>query len=351
MHEKIDHPTFQDIALKAGVSTSSVSRVLNNVQPISESLKKKVLAAAKEVGYSGLRKTSSREDLGSIAVLIPDGANPFFMELVKGIQDQAMRYGFITNIVVAESNRDYVRRILDWLKSCRCIGLIVCSDLVQVTEDELVELQEALEIPVVQIDAYFQRAEFCQIEIDYVAAMKNAAQHLLDLGHREFAYLGGMGIEGISNRKLNGIQSALAEAGIALKNELCVSGLPTIEWGFLGMNSLLDLRPSHPFTAILAHNDLSAIGALHAIRERGLLVPQDISLVGFDGISLAAHTNPPLTTVEMPKYKMGTLAMQMLVQKRQHSPANIGPFTLMECPLIVRDSTGPVRTPSGKSGG
>jgi LacI family transcriptional regulator len=334
-------PTFQDIAELAGVSTSSVSRVLNNVQPISVELKQKVIAAAKAVGYTNSRRARGADDPGSVAILVPDGGNPFFTELVKGMQDQAMRYGFILSTVVVEQNRDYVRRLIDFLISSNCAGLIVCSSCEGIQDEDLARLQEALGTPIVQIDGRYQIPDIASIEVDYVKAMQSAVRHLFELGHRRFAYLGNMGA--ISQRKLEGISNALSTEGIAIDEELCISGLPTIEWGFHGTNTLLDVLAEKRFTAILAHNDLSAIGALHAIRQRGLSVPNDLSLVGFDDIAMASHTNPPLTTISTPKYQMGALAMQMLVQKREHAPVSIGPFTIMESPLVIRESTGPAK--------
>ena len=334
-------PTFQDIAELAGVSTSSVSRVLNNVPPISVELKQKVIAAAKAVGYTNFRRPREMEDPGSIAVLIPDGTNPFFTELGKVMQDQALRYGFILSTFVVEQNRDYVRRLIDFLISSNCAGVVVCSSCEGVQDEDLIRLQEALNTPIVQIDGRYHIPDMASIEVDYVKAMQSAVYHLFELGHRRFAYLGNNGA--ISQRKFEGISKALSTKGLEMDEELCISGLPTIEWGFHGTNTLLDIMAEKKFTAILAHNDLSAIGALHAIRQRGLSVPNDLSLVGFDDIAMASHTNPPLTTISTPKYQMGALAMQLLVQKREHVPVSIDLFTIMESLLVIRDSTGPAK--------
>jgi DNA-binding LacI/PurR family transcriptional regulator len=130
---------------------------------------------------------------------------------------------------------------------------------------------------------------------------------------------------------------------LCLRPEWSISNFPNVEGGFQGMSALLAQSGAEPPTAVVAYNDMIAIGALNAIRNHGLRVPEDISVVGFDGISIAAHTNPPLTTINQPKFQMGSLAMRMLHAMIRGQDMPGGGYTLMESPLIIRGSTAPPR--------
>lgn len=146
----------------------------------------------------------------------------------------------------------------------------------------------------------------------------------------------------MSKARRSGMESALGEAGLSLKEEWCPSSFPNVDGGFQAMSKLLALPTSDRPTAVIAFNDIMALGAMHAIRSHRLKVPEDISVVGFDDIAMAAHANPPLTTVSQPRYQMGQLAMRMLRQMIRGETHLGGSYTLVESPLIVRESTAPI---------
>jgi DNA-binding LacI/PurR family transcriptional regulator len=177
--------------------------------------------------------------------------------------------------------------------------------------------------------------------IDIKSAAYRATQHLLNLNHTRIAYLAGHNsIEGSIARQ-QGIELALGEAGLSLPTQWHPVGFRTTEGGFQAMSALLAMPEAERPTAVIAFNDLMALGALQAARTHGLHVPYDISIVGFDDIAMAAHANPPLTTVDLPKYYLGQLAVRMLRQMRQDlSPPRS--YNLLEGRLVVRESTAPV---------
>jgi DNA-binding LacI/PurR family transcriptional regulator len=184
------------------------------------------------------------------------------------------------------------------------------------------------------------------VVVDFTAATYQVTQHLLNLQHSRIAYLGGLVNSETSQQRRTGIQTALAEANLSLRPEWCVNSFPNVEGGFQAMSSLLAQNGTERPTAVIAYNDMLAIGALNAIRTHRLRVPEDISVVGFDGISIAAYTNPPLTTINQPKFQMGKLAMRILHAMIQGQEMPGGGYTLMESPLIIRGSTAP---PSNES--
>jgi DNA-binding LacI/PurR family transcriptional regulator len=177
--------------------------------------------------------------------------------------------------------------------------------------------------------------------VDSQNATYRATRHLLDLHHTRIAFIAGPSTSEAALARRRGIEAALAEAGLALPGEWCVSSLPDVNGGFLATSALLALPSEHRPTAVIAYNDIMALGALHAARAHHLRVPDDLSVVGFDDIAMAAHANPPLTTISQPKYRLGRVAMRLVrhMMEGQRPPGE--GYTLMESPLIVRESTGP----------
>jgi DNA-binding LacI/PurR family transcriptional regulator len=174
---------------------------------------------------------------------------------------------------------------------------------------------------------------------DINAASYRATQHLLNLNHTRIGYLAAD--KDSKKDQQEGVDLALAEAGLSLPSEWRPVGFRTIEGGFQAMSALLALPEARRPTAVIAFNDLMAVGALQAVRSYGLRVPRDMSIVGFDDIPMAAHTAPPLTTVDVPKYYMGQLAVRLLRQLHE-SQTPLRSHSLVEARLIIRESTAPL---------
>ena len=335
-------PKLVDVAQYAGVSPATVSRVLNNTAPVHESTRERVQAAIAMLGYQHpLNTPDSQATSGTIALLLTDILNPFFLEVIHGIEDEAESSGLM--LLLCTTSEDPVRekKVLQALSERHVDGIIALAGQARIPTEDLIALHEYKNTPLVVINRRLNRPDIPCIVVDLENAAYRSAQHLLDLNHTRLAYLAGLETSESSRARRLGIEAALQEAGLTLPPEMCPASFPSIEGGFQAMSALLSFPEEKWPTAIIAYNDIMAFGALHALRTQGLHVPNDMSVVGCDGLVMAAHCNPPLTTIDQPKYAMGRLAMQTVRQmlNNQHSP--MGGYTLLESPLIIRESSGP----------
>jgi DNA-binding LacI/PurR family transcriptional regulator len=331
-------PTIHDVARYAKVSIASVSRVLNNVPPISDELRAAVEAGIAAVGYSAKRSSASFQP--SIVALIGDTANTYYSEILSGIQDQAARHGLLVQIFVHQTDPDFSTRLSRWLMRSPAEGLILCGSTGP-SEEELIRIRDFGHIPIVAINRPLKMSHIPSVRIDYERAIAKGVRHIVQLKHRRIAFLNGAETVHSSKAKRIGVEKTLEELGFPLTEGLHVRRSEGIEGGFEAMNILLDLPKDRRPTAVIASNDLMALGAMHAIRTHGLAIPGDISVIGFDDIAVAAHANPPLTTISPPKFEMGAKAAELLLhQGERHSTAR-DVYMVMESPLIVRESSGP----------
>ncbi|GHO47329.1 LacI family DNA-binding transcriptional regulator [Ktedonospora formicarum] len=330
-----------DVARTAGVSPTTVSRVLNNTGPVNEGTRARVLAIVAELGYkpTGGVRPQPRKEQRTIALLISDILNPFFPEIVRGVEDEAGTNGLTMLLCNTSEDPQREAQALTTLIERQVDGIIVCASRIE--SSALVTLYEQSKIPLVIINKNLNHPEIPCVLIDFENAAYRSTQHLLRLNHTRIAYLAGNSLASPSLARRRGIDMALRERNRTLQPEWCPTSFPNVEGGFQAMSSLLSRPRAEQPTAVIAYNDIMALGALHAIRTYGLRVPDDISVVGCDGIVMAAHSNPPLTTIDQPKYRMGQLAMQMLRLLIEGRNVPSSGYTLMESPLIVRESTAP----------
>jgi LacI family transcriptional regulator len=336
-------PTLVEVARQAGVSPATVSRVLNRSANVNAPTRERVLTAMLALGLdvpSPAAVTPKAKNLqGVIALLITDILNPFFPEVVRGVEEEAAISEHALMLCNTSEDHRREQQILQMLTERQVDGLIVCAS--RLASKDLIALHERNKTPMVVINRRLDYPGIPCITVDFENAAYRAAQHLLRLNHRRIAYLASQANSESSQARRRGIEQALNEHNLTLPPEFCTNSYPSIEGGFQAMSSLLTLPANQQPSAVIAYNDVMALGALHAIRTYRVQVPEEISVMGFDGIALAAHSNPPLTTIEQPKYRMGKLAMQMLRQVIQGQPALGTGYTLMESPLVVRESTGP----------
>jgi DNA-binding LacI/PurR family transcriptional regulator len=328
-------PGLNEVARRAGVSPASVSRVLNGVQPISERLRLGVEKAVRELGYIPRNPTATRGS-SILAVFTADLLNPVFNEIIAGIEDRAAAHGLTSVLIDLRGGRTVWDQVKNSLTGHKPRGYIVLGTVLN--EQTLTDFALQGKAPLVVVNQVIRHPTVRSINIDHAKATYGAAVHLLNLRHRRIAFLGGSASSLVNLEKINGVRTALGEAGLELQAKNVITGLPTIEWGFQAMKSLLgrpaDARP----TAVVCACDLIALGALHAIRSSGLSVPRDISVVGFDDITMACHSNPALTTVSPPKYEMGGLAVDLLLPHADEA-THITDYVMIESPLVVREST------------
>ncbi len=304
-------PRLLDVARYARVSPATVSRVLNNTGPVNAKTRERVLEAMTTLGYN----ENGAKTL--IALLITDILNPFFSELVQAVEDEIEDSGFGLMLFNASEETQREQKALRSLASWSVKGIISCTW--HTSTDDLIALHATNNTPLVVINRRIDHPEIPCIVVDFKDAMYRATRHLLGLHHKRIAYLS--------------------------PPEWCPTSFPSIEGGFQAMSALLDLVKDKRPTAVIAYNDLMAIGALQAIRIHGLHVPTDISVVGCDGIAMTAHSNPPLTTIDQPKYRMGQMAIQTVRQMLEDQEMFRGGYTLLESRLVIRESTGPCTNP------
>ena len=330
--------TLQDVARQAGVSLATASRVFNNTAPVSEEVRQRVLASAASLGYhSPAPRESSVMRQKGIALLLPDIINPYFTEIVRGAQDEADFSRFIPILLDSAEDPQLEKRFLQMLISQAVCGIIVLGT--RVPKDELASILSQINTPTVVINACIRLPNVSCIVTELEKATYRAVHHLLDLGHKRIAFLAGPGTSETSKTRRRGIEKALGEAGLCLPDELCPSSFPNIDGGFQSMSAVLALPESRRPTAVIAHNDLMALGVLHAARMNHLRVPEDLSVIGIDNISMAEHSNPPLTTIAPPKHRIGRMAMQLLQHMIDGDFLPEEGYTYVDCPLIVREST------------
>jgi DNA-binding LacI/PurR family transcriptional regulator len=305
----------------------------------------RVLAAINELGYTPSPGRGARRIVeNAIALLIPDILNPFFAEMMRGIQDEATLFGYMP--ILYDSNEDPQReqQLLQMFAAQPLRGIILAGS--RLPSSDLLSLCQQLTVPIVLINRAARLPNVACILTDMEGGAWRAARHLLDLHHTRIAFLSGPYKSEQSQARRRGVERALNEAGLTLRPEWCLASSPNVDGGFQTMSALLALPINERPTAVIAYNDMMALGALHATRAHHLRVPEDISVVGTDDIAIAAHANPPLTTISQPKYRMGRMAVQMLQRMIQGRPPPQEGYTLLETALIVRESTAPANNSS-----
>lgn len=340
------HPNLLDVARHAGVSPATVSRVLNNTAPVRPSVRERVLASLKSLEYEppSSRSLSSLVQ-STIAVVLPDILNPFFTEIVRGIQDEAGPEHYMLSLFDTSEDPRIEQQVLQMLAQRPVSGIISCAS--RLPNQDLIELATKHDTPMVVINRKIDHPGIPCVLLDFENGAYRATRHLLDLHHSRIAYFKGPVASEPSSARRRGVEMAMAEAGLSLKPEWCPASFPNVDGGFQAMSALLALAACERPTAVIAYNDMMALGALHAARAHHLRVPEEMSVVGFDDIAMAAHSNPPLTTVAQPKHRIGQLAMKILRGTIQGDTFLGDGYTLLESSFVVRESTGPAPLSNG----
>jgi len=327
-------PTQEDVARRAGVSTTTVSHVINETRFVSRELRQRVYEAMEALDYqpNAIARSLRRRESEQIGVIVPDIAYPFLAEVARGIEDTAFRLGY--NVIFCSSHQDSVKELacLDLARTRQVDGIIVLgagSDPEHVAE--LIERGT----PVVSCNQQFRDFPVDTVVADNERAGFQATRHLLSLGHHRIACMAGPQEVAISATRLEGYRLALGDMGIPVPEGMVTHADFGNRGGFDAMNRLLDL--SEPPSAVFACNDLMAMGALCAASKRRLRVPQDVAIIGCDDIALAAFTNPSLTTVALPKHELGTLAVELLVQRIKDGDRPVEEH-ILPVRMVMRDS-------------
>jgi LacI family transcriptional regulator, repressor for deo operon, udp, cdd, tsx, nupC, and nupG len=332
-------PKMTDIARLAGVSVSTVSRALAGSKLVTDDTRERISRAAGDAGYvvnhvaRGLRLQRSRQ----ILLMLPTIANPFFAEVVLGAEQEAQAHGY--GVLVGSTSGAPAREeaLARHLLTGAVDGLIMLMGRMPEVLSAI-----AAEDRVVAVSARVPGFDVSTVSIDNVAAAQAAVAHLLALGHRRIAHIAGRTGSIVAAQRLKGYRLGLAVCGIEPEADLIAAGTFSFESGEAAMHRLLALRPRP--SAIFCGNDEMAIGAIKAARARGLRVPADLSIVGFDDIPYAAAFDPALTTIQQPRREMGRLAATLLIEQLAGKQTGRGGREL-PYQLVIRQSTQPAALP------
>ena len=328
---------IKDVALHAGVSVTTVSHVVNGTRFVSEVARQRVEAAVRELGYvpSAVARSLKHNTTRTFGMVIPNNSNPYFAEIIQGVEARSFAAGY--NVILCNSNDDPERQAayLRVLAEKRIDGLI----FVVTGSDAVVRATlGGINTPLVLLDREVSGVSSDLVEVNHVLGSQMATEHLLELGHPRVACISGPPGLSPSSQRRAGWKDALEKAGVERKESDLARGDFTARGGYLAMQTLLKRRPRP--TAVFACNDLMAFGALTAAREAGIAVPQQLSIVGFDDIDLAAFSAPPLTTVAQPKQQIGTVAAELLLDRVGNARADNRQM-ILDPELRVRASTDP----------
>jgi DNA-binding LacI/PurR family transcriptional regulator len=304
--------TMKDVARLAGVSIQTVSAVVNNKPDITAETRARVLAAVKQLNYQPdlVARSLRTRQTKTIALVVSNIASIAIATMAKAAEEQAHSFGY--RLVLYNTHND-VERETNYFKAAVqqwVDGVIFIAAMGRLGR---IDILQAADIPVVAIDRIPDDYNGPAVMLDNLKAGRLAGEHLLDLGHRRLAHIGGpLGIR-LARERLVGFQQAIEVRGLEPGACAVENGtLFTCQQGYLAMQRLLTQQPQPP-TAVFAANDLMAIGAMRAVDEAGLRVPDDISIVGMDDIEVAAFQVPPLTTVRQPCAELATLGVQFLL--------------------------------------
>ena len=333
--------TIRDVAKRLNLSITTVSRALDGYDDVAAETRRLVVKTAQKMGYVPNRAARQlrRQRTETIGYILPAESTGFtdlfFSEFIAGLSDEAAlgRYDLLVAAAPPDSKAEkelYER----WFQGGKVDGIII--NRVRLSDWRLHFLSRQ-HVPHVSLEHSLSHLDFIGIEVDSLNGLREMMAHLVGKGHRRIAYIGGAPDLKIDHDRLAGYQAGLEAAGLGPDPGLVLRSDMTSEGGYRAARQLLDLA-SRP-TAIVCINDLTAIGTMHAAHERGLSIGRDVAVAGFDGIADAAHTEPPLTTLEQPVYTVARQLVHMLL-------ATISGATLekkqvkIQPKLLVRSSTG-----------
>jgi DNA-binding LacI/PurR family transcriptional regulator len=329
---------IKEIADRAAVSTATVSRTLNRSNLVKPKTAEKVWRVIRELGYypssQARALVSGRSHM--LGLIISDIVNPFFPEVVKSFEFAAIHHGY--DVIVA--NTDYspdrmatsVRRMIE--RQVDAVAILTSE-----IEPHLLDELSRRKLPIVFLDVGKVKPLISNIRVDYGKGIREAVQHIVSLGHRRIGFISGPLTLKSAKVRRAAFLACISNCGIKDRQRIVVEGNHKVDGGDTAMTHMLAL-PDPP-TAVLASNDLTAIGAMRAIHRANLRVPVDISLVGFDDIELTESTQPPLTTIRLSRSELGERAFEALYRNLQSRAAG-GEEIKLSTSLILRQSTATV---------
>ncbi|MEM7344629.1 MAG: LacI family DNA-binding transcriptional regulator [Chloroflexota bacterium] len=334
--------TLKDLAVHVDRSITTVSRALAGYQDVSPRTRDQVLQAAEELGYEPniTARQLQKQATDTIALILPNNNNPqisdpFFSEFLAGIVDQTTRYGLDLLVTTHSPDEDAKEVYLKYIRSRRVDGFIIIRTQ---RNDARIKLLRDCDFPFVAFGRVETDNEFPFIDEDGELGIRMVVDHLVALGHTRLAFIAEPANLTKAHNRLQGFIKGVTAHGLPLDESLILEGGFRQRAGRLSTLQLLD-HPNPP-TAIVAVNDLVALGAISAAQEQGLVVGRDVSITGFDDIALAEYTHPPLTTLHLPAHEIGMKICQTLFNVINREPL-AEPQVILQPELVVRQSSGP----------
>lgn len=329
-------PTVKDIAKIANVSPGTVSNALNNRKGVSDDIKQLVFKVAKELGYS--KEVPTERNTVRFVIFKRHGYvvsdTPFFASLIEGIEKECRMQGHEMLISHVNTYDEDYREIVNNINNDYSSGLLLLAT--EMYPEDL-DLFGSNGVPVVVLDSYFRNRDFDSVLINNVDASYKATSYLIENGHTDVGYLcSSVHINNFYFRK-QGFLEALKEHGLKVDEKFQIFLEPTMEGSYRDMKAMLEEKSTALPTAFFADNDIIAFGAMRAMKEKGISIPKDISVVGFDDMPFCEITSPRLTTIKVYKQEMGSIAVRRLMQKMNGKDNTIQKVEI-GTQLVIRDS-------------
>jgi LacI family transcriptional regulator len=330
--------TIRDVAQQAGVSPMTVSRVINDSALVSADTRRRVEQAIEGLGYvpSRLARGLSAKRTGTLAVIVPDVANPFFTLIVRGAEDVARRAGYRVILCDTRADLNVEREVIEEMLAHRVEGILI-APVGDRSREHLGRLS-AFNVPFVLVDRTVPDVDADTVLGDSAEGAQRLVEHLISLGHRRIGLIVETNEVSTARDRHGGYEAALRGAEMPLEPELVVQASVDPGGGYEGMRRLLSLE--EPPSAVFTVNNLVAVGAIEAIREAGLEVPDDIALVCFDDIEYASRLYPFLTVMEQPAETFGTLSTQLLLERIDGRAPERSRVVVLPAQFVVRRSCG-----------
>lgn len=332
--------SIRDVAKALNLSITTVSRALDGYDDVAAETRQRVIAAAQSMGYTPNRaarqlRRQRTETIGYILSSEETGfSDPFFTEFLAGLGDEAAVHNYDLLVSTAAPNSAHEQALYRrWVQGGKVDGMIINRTRL---DDWRLKFLAERRIPHVSLERSPAQPDFIGIQVDATSGYMDLIAHLVHQGHSRIAYIGADEAFKIEHDRHAAYQNALRAHGILPSPELTTRGNLSAEGGFTAANRLLDLHL--PPTAIVCINDLTALGVMHAIHERGLKVGRDVAVAGFDGIADSAHTQPPLTTLDQPVYDIARQLVRMLLGVLNGNPPT-PPQVTIQPRLVIRAST------------
>lgn len=326
--------TIKDIAKKANVSVTTVSRVLNNKPDVGDQTRTKILKLIEELNYkpNSVARGLVMQKTHTIGLIIPDISNPFFPQVARAIEDKAQKSGYSIIFFNTDNHLEKEKKAVELFKSKQVDGLIVSLSL---GNEEILKELKAANYPVVQIDRSVLSNSYPLVSIDNKNSAYQMVEYMLKKGYKKIAHITGDLKTTTARDRLAGYKKALNDYQVEINEDYIIKGDYTQQLAFEAMQTLLKLK--EPPTAVFAANDLSAAGVYKALFAAGLNIPADIAVAGHDDIDIASLLRPELTTMRQPKYSLGEKAVSVLLKMIDNYEAEVE-AQILKTKLVIRES-------------